>query len=357
MKSIPRMICAVLVAGAVAIHAGCGGRGQAEDDPKDTAAIPVEVGVVTTGDIASYFTGNATLEAENETQVVAKVGGVVEKILTEEGNRVGVGQALAKLDEEKLAVQMDQATANMRKMENDYQRAKELFARTLISEQEFQRTQYEFDQQKAAFDLCRLDLEYTSITSPISGVVSERMIKVGNMVVPNQAVFRVTDLDPLLAVLYVPECQAGKLQAGHLAVITVDALPGERFDGRVERVSPVVDPSTGTVKVTVEVRDETRRLKPGMLARVGITHDVHAGTALAPRDAVIEEDNRSSVFVLRSGVAVRQPIETGYVNTTHIEILAGLAQGDTVVTTGKGGLKDSTKVDVVSGATTAADGR
>jgi membrane fusion protein (multidrug efflux system) len=158
-------------------------------------------------------------------------------------------------------------------------------------------------------------------------------------------------------VLYVPERQAGKLRAGHLALVTVDALPGERFDGVVERTSPVVDPSTGTVKVTVQVRDTTRRLKPGMLARVGITHDVHAGTTLAPRDAVIEEDNESSVFVVRAGTAVRQPIETGYVNTTHIEVLAGLARGDTVVTTGKGGLKDSTKVEVVSDAVKTDEGK
>jgi len=354
MKPATKVICVVLLAGAVASQAGCGRRGEAGKDSKDAATVPVEVAVVTVGDIASRFTGNATLEAENETQVVAKVGGVVKAILTEEGAFVTEGQVLARLDEERLAVQLDQAVANLRKLQSDYQRAEELFSRNLISEQDFQRARYEYDQQQAAYDLCKLDLDYTSITSPISGVVSERLIKVGNMVVPNQAVFRVTDLDPLQAVLYVPERQAGKLQPGHQALITVDALPGERFEGRVERVSPVVDPATGTVKVTVEVRDTTRRLKPGMLARVGVTHDVHAEATLAPRDAVMEEDKRSSVFVVQSGMAVRKSIETGFVNTTHIEILSGLALGDTVVTTGKGGLKDSSRVEAVSGASGAS---
>jgi membrane fusion protein (multidrug efflux system) len=344
------IICLV----CLAAQTGCGRRSANAEGPKESTAIPVEVGVVSTGDIASHFTGNATLEAENETGVVAKVGGVVKEIFVEEGDYVTTGQALAKLDDEKLAVQMEQATAMLRKLESDYKRAEELFAKNLVSEQDFQRARYEFDQQKAAYDMCKLDLDYTSITSPIGGVVAERMVKVGNMVVPNQTAFRVTDLDPLLAVLHVPERQAGKLRVGQSALIEVDALLGAKFSGRVERMSPVVDPSTGTVKVTVEIRDPSRTLKPGMLARVGITHDVHPGTTLAPRDAVIDEDNRSSVFIVRGGTALRQPIETGFVNTTHIEILTGLAAGDTVVTTGKGGLKDSSRVEVVPGAEEAA---
>ncbi|MFZ1947551.1 MAG: efflux RND transporter periplasmic adaptor subunit, partial [bacterium] len=341
----------VCLAVCVLLSAGCGRRSNREAKAEEgSAAVPVEAGTVTAGDIASYFTGNTTLEAVDETQVVAKVGGVVKAILVEEGDYVNAGQTLAKLDDEKLAVQMDQATADLQKLESDFQRADELFGKNLISEQEFQRAKFEYDGQKAAYGLCKLDLEYTAIKSPLSGVVSERLIKSGNMIVPNQATFRVTDLDPLLAVLHVPERHAGKLQAGQPASLAVDALPGAEFQGRVERISPVVDPSTGTVKVTVEVRDATRRLKPGMLARVSVTHDVHPMTTLAPRDAVIEEDNQSSVFVVRAGTAYRQTIQTGFVNTTHIEILNGLARGDTVVTTGKGGLRDSAKVEIVPGA-------
>lgn len=354
--AVCRIALVLSLAGMLAALPGCGRRSSEAKGPESDTAVPVEVGVVTTGDISSYFTGNATLEAESETEVVAKVGGVVKQILVEEGNYVGAGQSLAKLDDEKIAVQMEQANANLQKLQSDFDRAKELFDKKLISEQEFQRAGYEYDQQKAAYDLCRLDLEYTGITSPIAGVVAERMVKIGNMVLPNQATFRVTDLDPLLAPLHVPERQSGKLKVGHNATITVDAIPGAQFAGRVERVSPVVDPSTGTVKVTVGVHDATRQLKPGMLARIGITHDVHASTTLAPRDAVMEEDNLSSVFVVRGGAAYRQTVETGFVNTTHIEVLRGLASGDTVVTTGKGGLKDSSRVDVVTGTAKVAEG-
>ena len=348
MRKILPVVCLVAAAAFVATQSGCGRGSHSENGGDDgVVAVPVEITEVVTGDIATYFTGTATLEAEEETEVVAKVGGVVKTIFVEEGDFVGSGQVLARLDDEKIAVQMEQATANLRKLEHEYERNRELFESKLISDQEFQSAKYEYEHQKASYDLSKLDLEYTAIRSPISGLVAERMIKVGNMVLANQPVFRVTGGNPLLAVLHVPERQIGKLSVGQVAGLRVDALRGEEFEGHVERISPVVDPSTGTVKVTVEVRDPSRTLKPGMFARIHIIHDVHTNTVLVSKDAVITEDRESSVYVVRDSTAYKQIVETGYVNSSHIEIVDGLAEGDTVVTTGKGNLKDSTRVDLV----------
>jgi membrane fusion protein (multidrug efflux system) len=349
MRRYVRVAVLLLLAGVIGAHVGCGRGSHSEnDDEKETVVVPVEVAEITIGDIASYFTGTATLEAEKETEVVAKVGGIVARIYAEEGDFIRAGQALAKLDDEKLAVQMEQAAANLKKLETEYERSVELFDGHLISAQDFQRAKFEYESQKATCDLRKLDLKYTSIRSPISGVVAERMIKVGNMVVANEAVFRVTDLDPLLAVLYVPERLIGELRVGQPASLRVDAIADAEFAGTVERISPVVDPSTGTVKVTVEVHDKSMKLKPGMFARINIVNDVHVAAVLAPRDAIIEEDDESSVFVVRDSTAYRQTVETGFVNSAHIEVLSGLALGDTVVTTGKGSLQDSSRVDLVT---------
>jgi membrane fusion protein (multidrug efflux system) len=350
MKKTIRTVFCLMLAGALLIQFGCGrGSGPHSNGDGEAALVPVEVAEVSRGDISAFFTGTATLEAEEETQVVAKVGGVVEQILVEEGDYVVAGQVLAKLDDEKLAVQVERTRANLQNLEEEYRRSEELFRGNMISAQEFQKAKYDFERQKAEHDLAKLDLEYTSIRSPISGVVAERLIKMGNMVLPNQATFSVTGMDPLLAVLHVPERQLGKLRVGHAASLEVDALAGAEYLGRIDRISPVVDPATGTVKVTVEVRDRRRSLKPGMFARVNIVHDVHAGALLVPKDAIIAEDRESSVFVVRDSTAYRQTVQTGYVNSSHIEVLSGVVEGDTVVTIGKGGLKDSTKVELVSG--------
>jgi membrane fusion protein (multidrug efflux system) len=339
----------VVLAGFLLLNTGCGREGHSEtEDPDEVASVPVEIAHVTAGDIASFFTGTATLEAEEETEVVAKVSGVVEGILAEEGDYVSAGQVLARLDDEKLAIEVERSAANLRNFEQEYDRCQKLYDENLISAQEFHKVKHDHEHQKAVYDLSKLDLEYTSIRTPISGVVAERMVKVGNMVLANAAAFRVTGMDPLLAVLHVPERQIGKLRVGHNATLSVDAVEGEEFKGCIERISPVVDPATGTVKVTVEVYDATRQLKPGMFARIDIVHDVHAKTMLVPKDAVIVEDKESSVFVVSDSLAVRHIVETGYVNSSHIEILTGVTVGDTVVTTGKGSLKDSTKVEPVT---------
>jgi len=349
MRRIYQIICLIVIIGYVLTQWGCGKTSHSKTNDKDeVAVVPVEVARVQSGDIAAYFTGTANLEAEEETEVVAKVGGVVKKIFVEEGDYVEAGQVLAKLDDEKLAVQLEQAKSNLNKLKNEYHRSQELSEKNLISDEEFQRAKYEYEHQKATYNLAKLELDYTSIRAPISGVVAERMIKIGNMVLMNQATFRVISLNPLIAVLHVPERQMGKLQVGHPAHLKIDALVNEEFTGRIKGISPVVDPTTGTVKVTVEVHDTSLKLKPGLFARINIIYDVRSNSILVPKDAIIAEDRESTVFVVRDSVAYRQIVETGYVNTTHIEILKGLATGDTVATTGKGSLKDSAKVEIVS---------
>jgi membrane fusion protein (multidrug efflux system) len=350
MSRFAKVIAAFAIIALALVHLSCGkdSHSETKKNKEAGAAIPVEVAHVETGSIAAYFTGTATLEAEGDASVVAKVGGVVKEILVEEGANVKTGQILAKLDDEKLAVQLAQAEANLRKLENDFHRHEELFNKKLVSAEVYQRAKFEYESQKAAFDMVKLEYDYSAIRAPISGVVAERMIKVGNMVLPNTPTFRVTDFDPLLAVLHVPEREMGRLRAGQPASITVDAISGAEFSGRIARLSPVVDPTTGTIKVTVEVRDPSRQLKAGMFGRVNIVYDVHQNALLVPKGAVLAEDAESAIFVVQDSTAYRKVVKTGYVNGAHIEILEGLAVGEKIVTTGQGSLKDSSKVEVVS---------
>jgi len=355
MKRIYKILLLLLLLTYLFLQIGCGKDSQSQtkdDKKKDETVVPVEAAHVTRGDISAYFTGTATLEAEQETEVVAKVGGVVKKLYVEEGHFVKAGQILAKLDDEKLKVQLEQARANLMKLENDYRRSEEMMKKNLISTEEFQRTQFEYEHQKAAFELAQLDLDYTDIRAPIGGVIATRLIKVGNMVLVNQSTFKITSLNPLIAALHVPERQMDKLRPHLTAKLSVDAVNDAEFIGHIARISPVVDPTTGTVKVTIEVRDQSRQLKPGMFARINIIYDVHSNTVLVPKDAIMAEDKESSVFVVRDSVAYRQKIVTGYVNTTHVEVLDGILPGEIVVTTGKSSLKDSSKVELVSDEST-----
>jgi membrane fusion protein (multidrug efflux system) len=332
----------------ISLDFGCGSDAESEAaDDEESVAIPIETSIVDIGDIPALFSGTASLEAENEATVVAKVSGVVKKLFVEEGDFVKQGKVLAKLDDEQFLFRRNQARANLDKLSNEYNRNKELFEKNLISADTFDKIKYEHQAQKAAYDLATLELNYTEIRAPINGVISERFIKVGNMISVNQPTYRITDFDPLNAILFVPERHMSKLVKGQPVELTVDALPEKIFTGHIERISPVVDPSSGTFKVTVEVKDPRRTLKPGMFGRVDITYDVHKHTLLIPKEAVLTEDKESAVFVVHDSLAFRKIVTAGYTNATHLEIKSGLKKGDTVVTIGHTSLKDSAKVKII----------
>lgn len=350
----PRIAGLFAVLCAALLLAACSNEAKTENGAERAVKrIPVEAADVMRGSVSAYFNSTATLEAEQEAEVVARAEGIVQELRVEEGDRVSEGQILARLDRDRLARQVQQSAANLKKLETDHDRAKELYAQNLISAEEYQTIASDYEAQKAAHALNELQLSYTDIRAPISGVVSRRLIKVGNLIPVNQPVFTITDFDPLHAILYVPEQQIGLLAAGQRATITVDAHSGERFPGKVLRISPVVDPSTGTVRVTVEVKDESGRLKPGMFARVNIVHDVRDNALLIPKEAVMAEDAESAVFVVRDSLAFRRPVRTGFVDGRHIEVREGLDASDTVVITGQGGLKDSARVEIVTMTATA----
>ena len=352
----------LLVLGLISLSlaAGCsrgpGGNAEAnEDDAEEAAPIPVEVKVATRGDVEASYTGTVSLEAYAEARVIAKVGGEVVSIEVEEGDKVEAGQLMARLDGDRLRLEVERNRANVAKLRQDYQRNVELHEKGLISTGTFESQRYELEALQAALDLAELDLSYTQIRAPIDGVIAERMIKVGNTIKINDPVFQVTRLDPLLADLFVPERDFNKLAAGLVAHLRVDALPGRFFTGVIARISPVVDPQTGTFKVTIEVEDPSGALKPGMFGRVGIVYDVHRDAVLVPRVAVVDDQTEPAVFVVEEGLANRRPVTTGYAAGENIEILTGLEGGERVVIVGQNGLKDGGKVEVISDLDPPAD--
>jgi membrane fusion protein, multidrug efflux system len=338
----------LLLAGSLSLSACGGSAAQAQDTPKDTTpAIPVEAAVASRGSVTASYSGTTTLEAAEEATVVAKVGGTVARIYAEEGRVVRAGDALAQLDDTELRYDAEQAEANYDKKQQEFARSQTLYDRKLISADAFDTVKYDLEVLKATNDIAKLNLDRTVLRSPIDGVVAKRLIKVGNTLTPNQSVYVVTNFDPLLAVLYVPENALARIKPGQPAVISADALGGRNFDGRVARLSPVVDPQTGTFKVTVEVRHPGHELAPGMFSRVSITYDVHKDALTVPRAAILTEDGESAVYVVKDGTAHRVAVSLGYADGDKVEILRGLNTGDTVVTLGQNSLKDGTKVAVV----------
>ncbi len=344
-------LCCALLLGACqqGDHNGDG------DEEEDSPPVPVETSSPVRGDIYAVYSGTAPIEAFAEADVIAKVAGEVREVLVEEGDDVEKGQVLARLDGDRLRLELNESQARLRKLQRDFQRNQELKQKGLISEGDFEKIQYELEALQASYNLASLELDYTQIRAPIDGVVAERYIKLGNTIKVGDPVFRVTSFEPLVAYLYVPEREYRQLAPGQPVAIDIDALGGQRIISSVTRVSPVVEPGTGTFKVTIEITDEARRIKPGMFARMSIVYDRHANALQVPRSAIVEEIGTTSVFVVENDVAVRKPVETGFSEEGMIEIVSGLDDDDQVITVGQVGLKADSRVNVINQPADATD--
>jgi membrane fusion protein (multidrug efflux system) len=339
----------VVAALAGALAGGCS-NGKAKDkagDEEKVSAVPVEIQPLKRAEMVAVYSGTAPIEAHEEAVVVAKVGGEVRQIYVEEGDTVKAGQMLARLDGDRLRLELAQTDANLRKLERDYKRTLDLSERGLVSKSTAENLRYDLDALRASYDKAKLELSYTDIRAPISGVVSARNIKVGNTIRPNDPTFTVTDLDPLLAYVHVPEKEFRKIAPGQAAEVIVDALGGDRFIGNIERISPTVDPQTGTFRARVEVADQSRRLKPGMFARVNIVYERRQAALQLPRAAILDADGQQSVYVVSEGKAQQRVIRTGLTSAGWIEVLDGLQGDERVVTVGQAGLKSGTPVKIV----------
>lgn len=323
-------------------------------DGKDIKPVAVEAVDAARRSISASYAGTASLLPVEEALVVAKTSGVLNNLMAEEGDQVSAGQPLARLDPDRKGLALAQQRATLKKLEREFARSQELFERQLVSADAHEKIRADLDIQRSAVDIAELELSYTRILAPISGVIAERMVKEGNLIQTNGVMFRIVDSSRLEAVLNVPEREMAKLGSGLPVSLSVDAVPGQQFTGRVDRVSPVVDAGSGTFRV-VALFENQPALRPGMFGRVEIEYDQRDNALTVPREALIEGDGETAVFVVRDGKAQRTSVQVGYVVGNLVEIRSGLEDGDQVVTIGKSTLRDGAGIEVVNGPAVADD--
>ncbi|MEZ5544886.1 MAG: efflux RND transporter periplasmic adaptor subunit [Lysobacteraceae bacterium] len=329
--------------------AACGqqqGKDPKDKKPEAPAPVVVETGAVALRPIEASYNATATLEAPNEASVVAKTSGVLLQLLVEEGDRVSAGQVLARLDSERQKLDVQRAEAMLRKLEAERERSRELFERKLIAADVYEKIRFDVDTQKAAWNMARLELSYTSIVAPISGVIASRSVKVGNLIQLNSPLFRIVDAQKLEAVLNVPERELSTMRAGVPVTLLADAVPGRSFIGEVARVSPVVDAGSGTFRV-VAAFDAEDALKPGMFARIAVRYDVRDDVLTLPRTALLDQEGEPAVYAVRNNIATRVAVRTGFMSGELVEVLGGIEAGEQVVTAGKIALRDGATVEVI----------
>ncbi len=335
-----------------------GGPGSADpptaaDSTAATSAIPVEVVRLSRGPMESILRSSANLEAESRIQVVSEAARRVREILFEEGDPVQKGQLLLRLqnDEQKSAV--EKARARLEHSRLEVKRQEELQKKGLTTEQALIDARYNFEQDRLSLEDAQRSLSYTEVRAPISGTVTQRLVSVGDNVTVGQPLLEIIDFSSMVARIYLPEKNLPRLKVGQKARIVAKAVREEPYEGRVLRISPVVDAASGTVKVTVKVGDQPG-LRPGLFVNVALVTAVNHEALRLPKRALIYDNDQIFAFRLLPDHTVEKlRVVVGLSGKDHVEPLTSFAEGDSVVVAGQAALKNHSKVRVVRGATGA----
>jgi membrane fusion protein, multidrug efflux system len=339
----------VATAGGAAA-AGAAGADEKKDEKngkKEKAPVPVNVTQVSAGAISSYISATANLVAENEVKIVGEADGRVTQLLVDEGTYVQKGQTLAVLNRDDAEILLAKAKVRSENAGVAYSRAKEMYQKELMSKGDYEKTEMEKSVAEQELAEAQWRLSKTTIRAPFSGRVTSRKIQVGAHVRIGEELFTVTDYDPLIALIYLPETDVLSLEEGREVRMNLKADEGVTFNGRISQISPVVDTATGTVKVKVEAIQPPKMARPGSFVSVNIVRETRGDALLLPRQAVIRELRDAHVFVMEGDKAEKRVVELGIEEGTNVQVLSGVKAGDKVITAGQGALKDGSPVKIL----------
>lgn len=336
-KTIKTLSLAVLSAGLLASCSSSSSSKATEEQSADTVRLvevaPAEMRALS---LSEEFT--AQLEAKVVNNITAQAGGRLKQLLVKVGDRVGAGQAVARME----ATQAAQAQIQLADAKTNFARMDELYKVGGVSKAQWEQAKSAVDQAKLAYGNAA---ENTVLRSPISGFVTAKNYDNGDMTSPQLPVVVIQQIAPVKAVIGVSEQYYSYLKKGAAATLSVDALGEETFSGVVTNIFPTLDPVTHTVSAEIEVANKDLKLRPGMYARVHLDFGTKEALTV-PDKAIVRQAGSGAryVYVFSGGKAVYRAVELGQQQGDLYEVVSGLNAGDQVIISAPSNLKNGLSV-------------
>jgi len=348
--------------------------------------VSVQVAKVRIGDVEEKLSFVGSLMANASVMVAPKLAGRVEKLFVRVGDLVKEGQLVARLEKDELVEDLKEAEASLNvykatlrgkeaelsNLKRKLERSKTLFEKDLIAREavdtletqvlsagaQVELTKAQMAQMRSRLDNARIRLNYTEVISPFAGYVGKRFVDRGALVNSSSPLVMIVDLSRVKVIVSVVERDYRRISPGQLSSIAVDAYPGRRFEGKVARMAPVLDPETRTGEVEIELPNPGAVLKPGMFARVEVGVQSRRGVLLVPEGAQVKTARGYGLFKVQGSEprAKLIAIKTGLRHKGWVEIEGPLKPGDQVVTLGSNLLRDGQRIRLVQRAGFATDG-
>ncbi|MCH7569263.1 MAG: efflux RND transporter periplasmic adaptor subunit [Deltaproteobacteria bacterium] len=393
MKKIVITVIALLTLGAFFYSLGIGpfkeelAKGQQRGGRRRGGkTISVKVAKVKIGEVVEKLSFVGSLMANASVTVAPKIAGRVEKLFVRVGDLVKEGQLVARLEKDELAEDLKEAEASLNvykatlkgkeaelsDLKRKLDRYKTLFEKNFIAREEVdtvetgaltaaaqvELTKAQVAQMKARLDNARIRLKYSEVISPFAGYVGKRFVDRGALVNSSSPLVMIVDLSRVKVIVPVVEKDYRKISIGQLSSITVDAYPGRRFEGKVARMAPLLNPETRTGEVEIELANPGAVLKPGMFARVEVGVQSRRGVLLVPEGAQVKTARGYGLFKVQGSEprAKLIAIKTGLRHKGWVEVEGPLKPGDQVVTLGSNLLRDGQRIRLVQRDGFATDG-
>jgi membrane fusion protein (multidrug efflux system) len=314
----------------------------------------VDVVTVHAQSLPQTFETVGTLRAEESVSVKPEVAGKIESIGFTEGEAVGRGQVLFRLDGALVRADLNEANANLQNSQRAYARAKELSAQQLIARADADKAQAQLavDQARAASARTRLDK--TVIRAPFAGVTGLRKANAGDFVDPGQDLVDLVKLDTLELDLRAPEVVLSELAVGQKVDFGVDAFREELFKATVVAIAPTVDAGGRSVSLRARFENPEGKLRPGMSARVRIVLANSPSALVVPEQAIVPMGEQKNVYTVVQGKAKLVPVTLGERQPGAVQVTSGLKDGDVVITSGLQKIGDGAPVAPNTGKPAAA---
>lgn len=347
----PRQPAASLaVSACFALVLGLAVPAPAQDGPP---AVPVEVAPVAVETVLNEVTAIGTLLSNESVVIRPEIAGLVTEIAFEEGTEVAQGALLFRLDDSIYQAELEDAQARLQLSQRNYERARDLHERGAGTARARDEAESELRTARAAVALATARLEKTRIHAPVSGVLGLRHVSQGDYVEPGQDLVNLEDIQPLKVDFSIPERYLSSLEIGQRVQITADAFPREEFTGEVYASNPQIDVNGRSIEVRARIDNTDRRLRPGLFVRVRLELSRDEDAIVIPEQALVPRDEDIFVYKLeQDDTAALTKVEIGQRKYGRVEILEGLAKGDTVVVAGQLKLNDGAKVQPISTAET-----
>lgn len=327
---------------------GCSGTEQIDDptearvEPHRMSTIPVKREVLT-----ESILGTGTIGPHKTTVLGPRVSGIIDEIYVQVGDRVDADAPLFRTRPTNYEIRVTEASSTARlaraeadKAQRDLERVKTLHAQGVASNEQLDdaRTAFEIsaarrDQASAALAHARQELEDTTVHAPYPGVVTHRYVDEGAMMSTlmssSAQVIELMKVDVVVAVVQIPEVHLPRVSVGTKAVVAVDGTKGE-YESQVHVLNDLVDPVSRAFEVRIGIQNPDLAIKPGLFAEARLLPEPRQVLTLE-RDAVLGTGDERHVFVASAGRAAKRHIEVRDLDTTRLEVLAGLAEGDLVL--------------------------